>query len=117
MKRFRRESDDTGSCFDRGKGIRTRPALLRCGAASSRNRAHGRFRPSRIRLRHYGRAHELKTSIRASKVLIDTSPFFAGATYLSWVAADALIIPVLVDQHSIEAFAWATAMRKEPKME
>lgn len=36
-------------------------------------------------------------------VLIDTSPFFGGATHLAWAAADALIIPVRVDQHSIEA--------------
>src|SRR5262249_22129758 len=38
---------------------------------------------------------------KAEKILIDTSPFFGGATHLSWVAADALIIPVRVDQHSI----------------
>lgn len=42
-----------------------------------------------------------KTS--ANKVLIDTSPFFGGATHLAWCAADALIIPVRVDQHSVEA--------------
>lgn len=40
---------------------------------------------------------------KASKILIDTSPFFGGATHLAWCAADALIIPVRVDQHSIEA--------------
>jgi cellulose biosynthesis protein BcsQ len=40
---------------------------------------------------------------KAEKILIDTSPFFGGATHLSWVAAEALIIPVRVDQHSIEA--------------
>jgi cellulose biosynthesis protein BcsQ len=40
---------------------------------------------------------------KASKILIDTSPFFGGATHLGWCAADALIIPVRVDQHSIEA--------------
>ena len=37
------------------------------------------------------------------KILIDTSPFFGGATHLAWEAAEALIIPVRVDQHSLEA--------------
>ncbi|PQV67642.1 ParA family protein [Cronobacter sakazakii] len=41
---------------------------------------------------------------KAKKTLIDTSPFFGGATHLAWCAAEALIIPVRVDQHSIEAF-------------
>jgi chromosome partitioning protein len=40
---------------------------------------------------------------KPEKVLIDTSPFFGGATHLSWCAAEALIIPVRVDQHSVEA--------------
>ncbi|WP_186157930.1 ParA family protein [Burkholderia gladioli] len=47
---------------------------------------------------------EAKEKAKARKVLIDTSPFFGGATHLAWCAADALIIPVRVDQHSIEAF-------------
>lgn len=47
---------------------------------------------------------EASTVAKPEKVIIDTSPFFGGATHLSWVAADALIIPVRVDQHSIEAF-------------
>ncbi len=37
------------------------------------------------------------------KCLIDTSPFFAGATQLSWYAADAMIIPVRTDQQSINS--------------
>lgn len=37
------------------------------------------------------------------KTLIDTSPFFGGATHLAWEAAEALIVPVRVDQHSVEA--------------
>jgi chromosome partitioning protein len=40
---------------------------------------------------------------KPKKILIDTSPFFGGATHLSWVAADALIIPVRVDQYSVDA--------------
>ncbi len=41
--------------------------------------------------------------VSPSKILIDTSPFFGGATHLAWCAADAIIIPVRVDQHSIDA--------------
>ena len=37
----------------------------------------------------------------AEGVLMDTSPFYAGGTHLAWCAADALIIPVRVDEHSI----------------
>jgi chromosome partitioning protein len=40
---------------------------------------------------------------KEEKILIDTSPFFGGATHLSWAAVDALLVPVRVDQHSIEA--------------
>lgn len=37
------------------------------------------------------------------KVILDTSPFYAGATHLGWCAADALIVPVRVDEHSLES--------------
>ncbi len=37
------------------------------------------------------------------KFIIDTSPFFAGATQLAWHAADALVIPVRTDQQSIKS--------------
>lgn len=40
---------------------------------------------------------------KPEKVLADTSPFFGGATHLAWCAAEALIVPVRVDQHSVEA--------------
>ena len=36
-------------------------------------------------------------------MLIDTSPFYAGGTHLAWCASDAVIIPVRVDEHSIES--------------
>ncbi len=36
-------------------------------------------------------------------ILLDTSPFYAGGTHLAWCAADAIIIPVRVDEHSIES--------------
>lgn len=37
------------------------------------------------------------------RCLIDTSPFFSGATHLAWHAADALIVPVRTDQQSVNA--------------
>lgn len=55
--------------------------------------------------------------INASKILIDTSPFFGGATHLSWVAADALVIPVRVDQHSMEALKLTLSMLKDQDMD
>lgn len=41
--------------------------------------------------------------IKAEGILMDTSPFYAGGTHLAWCAADALIIPVRVDEHSLES--------------
>lgn len=38
-----------------------------------------------------------------SKCLIDTSPFFSGATHLAWHAANALIVPVRTDQQSVDS--------------
>jgi hypothetical protein len=48
---------------------------------------------------------------------MDTSPFFGGATHLGWVAADALIIPVRVDQHSMEALKLTLSMLRNPEMD
>lgn len=62
-------------------------------------------------------ATNLRDHLKASKVLIDTSPFFGGATHLGWVAADALIIPVRVDQHSMEALKLTLSMLKNPDMD
>ncbi len=55
--------------------------------------------------------HSLKNEIdremneirKVSKCLIDTSPFFAGATQLAWYATDALIIPVRTDMQSVKS--------------
>jgi len=62
-------------------------------------------------------ADELQHSQGTSRTLIDTSPFFGGATHLAWVAADALIIPVRVDQHSMEALKLTLSMLKNPTMD
>jgi chromosome partitioning protein len=54
--------------------------------------------------------HGLKTILeneaklsKAEKILIDTSPFYAGGTHLAWCAVEALVVPVRVDEHSIES--------------
>ena len=51
------------------------------------------------------------------KILIDTSPFFGGASHLAWLAAEALIVPVRVDKSSIEAFKLTIKMLKDPTMD
>ena len=48
------------------------------------------------------------------KVIIDTSPFFGGATHLSWIAADALVVPTRVDQHSVDALKLTFKMLSDP---
>ena len=50
-------------------------------------------------------------------VLMDTSPFYAGGTHLAWCAADALIVPVRVDEHSIESLALTFEMLSNPKLD
>jgi cellulose biosynthesis protein BcsQ len=54
---------------------------------------------------------------KPDKTLIDTSPFFGGATHLAWEAAEALIIPVRVDQHSIEALRLTLDMLTKETMD
>jgi cellulose biosynthesis protein BcsQ len=49
------------------------------------------------------------------KILMDTSPFYAGGTHLAWCAADALIIPVRVDEHSIESLRMTLRLLSDPK--
>jgi chromosome partitioning protein len=50
-------------------------------------------------------------------VLVDTSPFFGGATHLAWAAVDAVIIPVRVDQNSIEALELTLRMLRDKTMD
>ncbi len=40
---------------------------------------------------------------KTEKCIIDTSPFFSGATHLAWHATDAIIVPVRTDQQSINS--------------
>jgi chromosome partitioning protein len=54
----------------------------------------------------YSLRNEIRREMQESKTnrcLIDTSPFFSGATHLSWHASDALIVPVRTDQQSINS--------------
>jgi len=43
-------------------------------------------------------------------ILMDTSPFYAGGTHLAWCAADAVIIPVRVDEHSLASLELTLGM-------
>jgi cellulose biosynthesis protein BcsQ len=47
-------------------------------------------------------------------VLMDTSPFYAGGTHLAWCAADAVVIPVRVDEHSIASLELTLDMLSNP---
>lgn len=40
---------------------------------------------------------------KCEMIIMDSSPFYAGGTHLAWCASDAIIIPVRVDEHSIES--------------
>ena len=56
-------------------------------------------------------------TVDADKCLIDTSPFFPGATHLSWIAADALIIPVRTDQQSLNSLLLLLDTLRNPSSE
>jgi hypothetical protein len=55
------------------------------------------------------------TDKTTKKVLMDTSPFYAGGTHLAWCAAEAIIIPVRVDEHSIESLALTLDLLSNPQ--
>lgn len=59
----------------------------------------------------------VREAAKPEKVLIDTSPFFGGATHLAWAAAEALVIPVRVDQHSVEALKLTLQMLTDEKLD
>ena len=52
---------------------------------------------------------------KADGILLDTSPFYSGGTHLAWCAADAIIIPVRVDEHSIESLELTLSLLSDPK--
>lgn len=51
---------------------------------------------------------------KAEGILIDTSPFYAGGTHLAWCAADAIIVPVRVDEHSLESLELTLSLLDNP---
>lgn len=94
------------------------PSLLYSTLNNARNLGSRREETSKNILRSLDYTiEEILKTIKATKVLIDTSPFFGGATHLAWVAADALIIPVRVDQHSIEALRLTLSMLRDQQMD
>lgn len=48
-------------------------------------------------------------------ILLDTSPFYAGGTHLAWCAADAIIVPVRVDEHSLESLELTLDLLSNPQ--
>ena len=58
--------------------------------------------------------HEAKTK-NCDKILLDTSPFYAGGTHLSWCAVEAIIIPVRVDEHSLESLELTLKLLSDPE--
>lgn len=94
------------------------PSLLYTQLSSASNLGTRRAEVSRNILQSLEQlADTIAKHVNATKVLIDTSPFFGGATHLAWVAADALVIPVRVDQHSMEALKLTLSMLKNPSMD
>lgn len=65
--------------------------------------------------------HGLRTVIElecaannCDKIILDTSPFYAGGTHLAWCAVDALVVPVRVDEHSLESLELLFRMLSDP---
>jgi len=52
--------------------------------------------------------------LKCETLLIDTSPFYSGGTHLAWCAADALIVPVRVDEHSVESLGLLLDLLTDP---
>jgi len=59
--------------------------------------------------------NEQAEELGAEGILMDTSPFYAGGTHLAWCAADAVIIPVRVDEHSLESLELTLDMLSHPE--
>lgn len=87
------------------------------------NQASGLQQPQRdhsLKSILYSLKYEIERELKENnldKCLIDTSPFFAGATQLAWYAADALIIPVRTDQQSIKSLELLINTLSNPQSE
>lgn len=56
-------------------------------------------------------------SKKTQGILMDTSPFYAGGTHLAWCAVDAVIIPVRVDEHSLDSLDLTLGLLSNPKLD
>jgi chromosome partitioning protein len=79
--------------------------------------AHARNNPQAVK----ALLESLKTALnkesiekKTDGILLDTSPFYAGGTHLAWCAADAVIIPVRVDEHSLESLELTLSLMSNP---
>jgi chromosome partitioning protein len=57
---------------------------------------------------------EQAKDVKAEGILMDTSPFYAGGTHLAWCAADAIVIPVRVDEHSLDSLELTLSLLSDP---
>lgn len=79
--------------------------------------AHSGNRPSAVKalLESLKGVLDEQAKVNGSQgILMDTSPFYAGGTHLAWCAADAVIIPVRVDEHSLDSLELTLDMLSNP---
>lgn len=70
------------------------------------NTAHSQNNTKAVANLLHGLKHILEKEakeLKCDKIFLDTSPFYAGGTHLAWCAVEALIVPVRVDEHSLES--------------
>lgn len=61
--------------------------------------------------------NQVAKDVKTEGILMDTSPFYAGGTHLAWCAADAVIIPVRVDEHSIASLELTLDLLSNPSQD
>lgn len=79
--------------------------------------AHGQSNPTAVKNLLESLKNILNSEAKEknlSGILMDTSPFYAGGTHLAWCAADALIIPVRVDEHSLDSMELTLSQLSDP---
>jgi chromosome partitioning protein len=81
------------------------------------NLAHAGQNQTAVRNLLHGLKKVLATEAKiknCTKILLDTSPFYAGGTHLAWCAVEAIIIPVRVDEHSLESLELTLKLLSDP---
>lgn len=58
-------------------------------------------------------AEEAKAT-KTDRILVDTSPFYAGGTHLAWCAVEALVVPVRVDENSMDSLELLFKLLSDP---